>query len=78
MNAYNWYFIHINYVYRPFILRQILTALSSSTELTEKKTEEVILDFPSDIGYEVVYSKLMNASKPDYDPLQGIVNCCVF
>lgn len=77
MNAYNWYFINKNYVYRPFILKQILTALSS-TEVTEKKTEEVILDFPSDIGYEVVYSKLTNASKPDYDPLQGIVNCCVF
>lgn len=57
----------------PFILKQILTALSS-TEVTEKKTEEVILDFPSDIGYEVVYSKLTNASKPDYDPLQGIGN----
>lgn len=56
--------------YRPFILKQILKTVSKTDE-SAKAEEEVTLTLPGDGGYEVVYSKLIYASKPEYDPLQG-------
>ncbi|KAK7583970.1 hypothetical protein V9T40_004933 [Parthenolecanium corni] len=55
----------------PFILKQILKTVSKTDE-SAKVEEEVILALPGDGGYEVVYSKLIYASKPEYDPLQGV------
>lgn len=51
-------------------MKQILKALDSA-QITIPKLEETDLDELARSGYEVAYSKLVHANKPEYDPLQG-------
>lgn len=68
-NYFNFFYSR---VFRPSILKQILKA-ASSTEITVPRLDDVIdsLDELAKSGYEVAYSKLAYASKPEYDPLLG-------
>lgn len=61
-------------LFRSPILKVVFKALDSKEPIT--KREDACLEELSKSGYEVAYSKLFYASKPEYDPLQGIYYLC--
>lgn len=64
-----FYYILFN-LPRPFILKQIIKTITLTEEVSRNE-DDMNVNLPGEGGYEVVYSKLNYASKPDYDPLQG-------